>query len=86
MLFRSVCPKCKKGTMLKGKTAFGCSEYKGGCTFKVMFEQYGKTLTDKQIQVLLQKGKSSKIKGFSVNGEIVDSVLALDSEFNVVLE
>ncbi len=80
------CPKCKKGTMLKGKTAFGCSEYKGGCTFKVMFEQYGKTLTDKQIQVLLQKGKSSKIKGFSVNGEIVDSVLALDSEFNVVLE
>ncbi len=81
-----VCPKCKKGTMLKGKTAFGCSEYKGGCTFKVMFEQYGKTLTDNQIQVLLQKGKSTKIKGFSVNGEIVDSVLALDSEFNVVLE
>lgn len=81
-----VCPKCKKGTMLKGKTAFGCSEYKGGCTFKVMFEQYGKTLTDKQIQMLIQKGKSTKIKGFSVNGEIVDSVLALDSEFNVVLE
>jgi len=51
-----------------------------------MFEQYGKTLTDKQIQMLLQKGKSAKIKGFSVNGEIVDSVLTLDSEFNVVLE
>jgi DNA topoisomerase III len=35
----TICPKCKKGTMLKGKTAFGCSEYKNGCTFKVMFEQ-----------------------------------------------
>ncbi len=79
------CPKCKKGTMLKGKTAFGCSEYKGGCTFKVMFEQYGKTLTDKQIQTLIQKGKSANIKGLTVNGEVINSVLTLDSEFNVII-
>ena len=71
--------------MLKGKTAFGCSEYKGGCTFKVMFEQYGKTLTDKQIQTLIQKGKSANIKGLTVNGEVINSVLTLDSEFNVII-
>ncbi len=80
------CPKCKKGTMLKGKTAFGCSEYKNGCTFKVMFEQYGKTLTDKQIYTLIQKGKSAKIKGLILNGVAVDRCLILDSSFDVVVE
>jgi DNA topoisomerase-3 len=80
------CPKCKKGTMLKGKTAFGCSEYKSGCTFKVMFEQYGKLLNDKQIFTLIQKGKSPKIKGLLVNGETIDSALILDSSFNAIPE
>ncbi|XMO85462.1 DNA topoisomerase 3 [Algibacter sp. AS12] len=32
------CPKCKKGTVLKGKTAYGCSAYKSGCDFKVTFD------------------------------------------------
>ena len=33
----SICPVCKKGTVLKGKTAYGCSEYKSGCTFRLPF-------------------------------------------------
>ena len=33
-----VCPKCKKGTVIKGKTAYGCSAYKSGCDFKVTFD------------------------------------------------
>lgn len=80
------CPKCKNGTILKGKTAYGCSEYKNGCTFKVLFEQYGKTLTEKQIFTLIQKGKTSKIKGLVVNGEATDSALKLDAEGNVVVD
>lgn len=36
------CPKCKTGTMLKGKAAFGCSNYKNGCDIKVPFELMGK--------------------------------------------
>ncbi|WP_138433995.1 type IA DNA topoisomerase [Winogradskyella algicola] len=31
------CPKCKTGRILKGKTAFGCSNYKTGCDFRVSF-------------------------------------------------
>ncbi|NRB60987.1 MAG: DNA topoisomerase 3 [Winogradskyella sp.] len=31
------CPKCKTGKILKGKTAFGCSNYKIGCDFRVSF-------------------------------------------------
>ncbi|MEN8765407.1 MAG: DNA topoisomerase 3 [Wenyingzhuangia sp.] len=34
---RFSCPKCKKGNILKGSTAYGCSEYKSGCAFKVEF-------------------------------------------------
>ena len=34
----SSCPKCKKGTILKGKTAYGCSNYATGCDFKYLFE------------------------------------------------
>jgi len=78
------CPECKKGTMLKGKTAYGCSEYKSGCHFKVMFEQYGKVLNEKQIFSLIQKGKSPKIKGLLVDGQAIDAVLVFDAGFNVV--
>ena len=33
-----LCPKCKKGTIVKGKTAYGCSEYKSGCDFRFSFD------------------------------------------------
>ncbi|MDO9257541.1 MAG: DNA topoisomerase 3 [Bacteroidales bacterium] len=80
------CPKCKTGTILKGKTAFGCSEYKNSCTFKVMFEQYGKTLSERQLFTLIQNGKSNKIQGLTVDGVKVDSILMFDPIFNVVIE
>lgn len=32
------CPLCGKGTVIKGKTAYGCSEWKSGCTFRKSFE------------------------------------------------
>jgi DNA topoisomerase-3 len=35
----SVCPLCKKGRILKGKTAYGCSEWKSGCTFRMPFDE-----------------------------------------------
>ncbi len=28
------CPLCGKGRIIRGKTAFGCSEWKNGCTFR----------------------------------------------------
>ncbi|GAL90207.1 type IA DNA topoisomerase [Jejuia pallidilutea] len=32
-----ICPKCKNGKVIKGKTAYGCTNYKSGCDFKVAF-------------------------------------------------
>ncbi len=31
------CPLCGKGVLIKGKTAYGCSEWKNGCTFRKEF-------------------------------------------------
>ncbi len=45
----AVCPICHKGTLLRGKTAYGCSEYKNGCTFRLDYATYGSDLTDEQL-------------------------------------
>jgi DNA topoisomerase-3 len=42
------CPKCKKGTVLKGNTAYGCSDYKSGCDFKVPFDVVRAKLKDQK--------------------------------------
>lgn len=34
------CPVCGKGTIIKGKTAYGCSRWKDGCTFRLPFTDY----------------------------------------------
>ena len=34
----SVCPLCGKGTVIKGKTAYGCSNWASGCSYRVPFE------------------------------------------------
>ncbi|WP_104733754.1 type IA DNA topoisomerase [Hanstruepera ponticola] len=44
-----VCPKCKSGTVLKGKTAYGCSEYKSGCDFIFSFDAIKKKTTGKKL-------------------------------------
>ena len=44
-----VCPICGKGHIIKGKTAYGCSEYQNGCTFRVSFDEYSETMTPTQL-------------------------------------
>lgn len=36
-LIGTPCPLCGKGHIIKGKTAYGCSEWKNGCTFRKPF-------------------------------------------------
>ncbi|KAA6342014.1 DNA topoisomerase 3 [termite gut metagenome] len=37
VLINSSCPLCGKGVIIKGKTAYGCSEWKNGCTYRKPF-------------------------------------------------
>ena len=78
------CPKCKS-PLIKGKTAYGCSDYKQ-CDFKIPFVLFGKKLTDKQVFDLIQKGKTNKIKGFSENEfNLSEGYLCLDENKEVIL-
>ena len=35
------CPLCGKGVIIRGRTAYGCSEWKNGCTYRIPFEEKG---------------------------------------------
>jgi DNA topoisomerase-3 len=80
------CPKCKQTKLMKGKTAIGCSNYKG-CGFKVPFVLFGKKLTEKQIQDIIIKGKSSKLKGFTEHPEsLTEGILRSTANFDIELK
>lgn len=48
-----LCPLCKKGKLLKGKAAYGCSEWKGGCTFRLAFDGSVENLNDNELRKFL---------------------------------
>jgi DNA topoisomerase-3 len=50
-----VCPVCKKGIIIRGKTAYGCSGYVNGCTFRLPYEKYGEGLSDTELKKLIKK-------------------------------
>ena len=78
------CPKCKNHLLVKGKTAYGCRDFKN-CGFMIPFEVHGKKLTDKQTTDLIIKHKTTKIKGFVLDDQKVDGNLFLDENFQVKL-
>ncbi|MCM1076768.1 MAG: DNA topoisomerase 3 [Bacteroides sp.] len=49
------CPICKQGHILKGRTAFGCSRFREGCTLRLNFSDYPETLTPAKLKKMLQK-------------------------------
>lgn len=80
------CPKCKSGSLLKGKKAYGCSQYKKGCDFTVSFSQFNKKLTEKQVFQLVKSGKTGWIKGFEKDQSKVEGKLSLSESLTVELE
>ena len=80
------CPKCKKGTLLKGTTAYGCSEYKNNCNFKILFKVYGKKISENQVIRLLEKGCTTNLKGFTTTSGKVNGLIRFDDNFNLKLE
>ena len=54
------CPVCGKGHLLKGNTAFGCSEYKNGCHTVLPFTEYSADLTPARLSSLVKKRFKTK--------------------------
>ena len=80
------CPKCKKGSLLKGSAAYGCSDYAAGCKFRLPFEFLGKKISVNQFKRLLSKGATVVLKGFKKEGEKINGSVTFDQNFDLILE
>jgi len=80
------CPKCKQGKLLKGSSAFGCSEYKKTCDFLLPFEIFGKKVSENQLIRLLDKDSTTNLKGFDFDGKKVEGLIRFDGNFGLKLE
>ena len=52
------CPECGQGHILKGRTAYGCSRFREGCTLRLSFEEYSAELTPGKLNQAINKLKS----------------------------
>ncbi len=52
------CPKCNIGHLIKGNKAWGCSDWKQGCKFKIPFEYKTIILSEKDIESLVHNKES----------------------------
>ena len=80
------CPKCNAGTILKGSTAYGCSNYKNGCDLKLPFTFLDKKISENQYIRLLKKGCTVNLKGFKTEKGIVEGLVRFDENFKLKLE
>ena len=78
------CPKCKQHLLMKGNSAYGCSNF-AVCGFKIPFDILGKKITDKQIYDLLEKGQTGKMKGLILpgNSDPIEGKLSFTKDFNI---
>ncbi len=83
---QSKCPKCNNGTLIKGKTAFGCSQWKSGCKFMLPFQIYGKKISENQLRRMIVKGCTTNLKGFTINGSKADGLVRFDESHSIVFE
>ena len=49
------CPVCGKGHIVKGRTAYGCSMFAGGCAFRLPFEECPADSTPAQVNKAIKK-------------------------------
>ncbi len=80
------CPKCNNGTLLKGSTAYGCSNYKNGCKLILPFTFLDKKISENQYIRLLKKGCTVNLKGFKSNNEEVEGLVRFNDDYNLVFE
>ncbi|WP_299391164.1 type IA DNA topoisomerase [uncultured Gelidibacter sp.] len=80
------CPKCKQGYLIKGKSAYGCSDFKNGCRFVLPFKFKDKKISEKQYLRLLQKGSTVNLKGFKTESGELEGLIRFNEEYQLVLE
>ena len=59
------CPLCHTGTIIKGKNAYGCSNWKNGCAFRLPFDTCGDNLTPEELADIIMghgSGRTCKFR------------------------
>ena len=85
-LIAETCPKCKKGQIIKGKNAYGCSLFKTGCTFRLPLRFMDKLISENQYLRLLNKGCTVNLKGFESSEGKAEGLIRFDENFNLIFE
>jgi DNA topoisomerase-3 len=85
-ILAALCPKCQKGNLIKGKSAYGCSEYKSGCDFVLPYVFEGKKISESQYLRLLQKGSTVNLKDFKTDAGSVEGLIRFEENFKLKLE
>ena len=53
---KTACPKCEIGHLIRGKSSWGCSNWKKGCNFTLPYEYKGITINDSEMLELIHNG------------------------------
>ena len=53
---KTACPKCEIGHLIRGKSSWGCSNWKKGCKFTLPYEYKGITINDSEMLELIHNG------------------------------
>ncbi|AIM35731.1 DNA topoisomerase I [Sphingobacterium sp. ML3W] len=74
------CPKCATGQIQLFDKVAQCDHYARGCDFKIWRTLNGVMLEEKEMKNLLEKGKTSTLKGVKTKeGNIVEAVLTFEN-------
>lgn len=74
------CPKCQSGHILLYEKVAQCDHYARGCDFKIWRVLNGVLLEEKEMKNLLEKGRTSELKGVKTKeGNIVNASLVFEN-------
>jgi DNA topoisomerase-3 len=80
-----VCPSCKIGEIVKGNTAFGCTNYRGGCKLRIPFELEGRKISETHVAQLVLKGQTRPFT-ITENNQKVAGIFRFSAGFQVIFQ
>ena len=82
---KMVCPSCKTGEIVKGNTAWGCTNFRGGCKLRIPFELQAKKLTESHITQLVVKGQTRPFTSSDeTSGKKTTGIFKFNNQYQVV--
>lgn len=77
----TICPKCSKGNIIRGKSAWGCSDWNNGCKFTLSFKFKNIQLSSRDMESLILENKSRNRYKIGKSTEL--QYLVMDDKFKI---